>query len=87
MFFVGYIVFMLPGNLCLRFPHVSAPVLIGGSVLLFGAFCTALGGSQNYETVLALRIFVGASQAFIQGLGLYLSFWYKRDELATRSGM
>ncbi|KAJ9604883.1 hypothetical protein H2200_010998 [Cladophialophora chaetospira] len=87
MFFVGYIVFMLPGNICQRLPHVSAPILIGGSVILFGAFCAGLGDSQNYATVLTLRVFVGASQAFIQGLGLYASFWYKRDELATRSGI
>lgn len=86
MFFVGYIVFMLPANVCLRAPHVSAPAVIGASVVLFGTFCAALGGSHNYATVLVLRILVGSAQAFIQGLGLYFTFWYKRNELASRSG-
>ena len=70
----------------MRLPHVRAPLLLASSVVLFGAFCTALAGSQTYATVLTLRIFVGGAQAFIQGLGLHSSFWYKRDELATRSG-
>lgn len=86
MFFVGYIIFMLPANVCLRAPRVSAPVVIGASVVLFGTFCAGLGGSQNYATVLVLRILVGSAQAFIQGLGLYFTFWYKRNELASRSG-
>lgn len=85
MFFVGYIICMLPGNICLR--YVYPPILLGGCVFVFGAFCASLGGSKNYATLLALRVLVGSSQAFIQGLGLYSSFWYRRNELATRSGM
>ncbi|KAH0843473.1 hypothetical protein FOPE_08711 [Fonsecaea pedrosoi] len=87
MFFVGYIICMFPGNICLRLPWVTAPALIGGGVLTFGAFCAGIGGAQGYATVLALRIFVGCAQAFIQGLGLYLSFWYRRNELASRSAV
>lgn len=55
-------------------------------MVLFGTFCAALGLAQNYSTVLALRVLIGSSQAFIQGLSLYASLWYKRDELATRAG-
>ncbi|KIY00304.1 uncharacterized protein Z520_03989 [Fonsecaea multimorphosa CBS 102226] len=87
MFFVGYIICMFPGNVGLRLPWMTAPALIGGGVLTFGAFCAGIGGAQNYATVLVLRVLIGCAQAFIQGLGLYLSFWYKRNELASRSAV
>lgn len=45
-----------------------------------------MSASKNYETVLALRILIGCSQAFMQGISLYGSLWYKRDEMATRNG-
>lgn len=77
-------IFMLAGNICLR--YVPANRVLGGCVILFGVFCTALGGAGNYSTVLAMRVLVGAAQAFIQGLALYLTLWYKRHEIATRAG-
>lgn len=82
---IGYIVFMLPGNICLRYvlPHMQ----LGGCIITFGLLVTCMAAAQNYETMLALRVLVGASQAFIQGLGLYVSLWYKRDELATRGAL
>ena len=75
---------MLPGNILLR--YISPHIIIGGAVLLFGAFVCAMGGAQNYQTVLALRILVGFAQAFIQGLGLYNSLWFRRNEIATVGG-
>ena len=81
---VGYIIFMLPGNILLRFfvPHHQLSVTVG----TFGALLCGMSAARNYQTVLALRILIGSAQAFIQGLGLYVSLWYKRDEAATRGG-
>jgi hypothetical protein len=75
---------MLPGNICLRYvlPHIQ----LGGSVITFGVLVACMAAAQNYQTILALRILIGAAQAFIQGLGLYVTLWYKRDEVATRGG-
>jgi hypothetical protein len=75
---------MLPGNICLR--YILPNWQLGGSIIIFGLLVTSMSAAQNYDTILALRILVGATQAFIQGLGLYISLWYKRDEIATRSG-
>ena len=61
--------------------------MIGGSVLLFGAIVCGMSGAQNYQTLLALRILVGFAQAFIQGLSVYTSLWFKRNEIATVGGM
>lgn len=75
---------MLPGNICLRLftPHRQ----LGGSAIIFGALLIGMSAAQNYATVLALRTLVGAAEAFMQGLTVYYSRWYKRDEVATRAG-
>lgn len=72
---------MLPANILLR--TLSPPVAIGGAVLVFGALVCGIGAAHNYATVLSLRILVGMSQAFIQGLLVYVSLWFKRNEVAT----
>jgi len=79
---------MFPANIGLRmFPERLPPhYILGGSALLFGGFLAAMSGAQGYATALSMRILIGSSQAFIQGLGLYSSMWYKRDEVATRGG-
>lgn len=43
--------------------------------------------ANNYSTVVGLRILIGAGEAFIQAAPLYLSLWYKRDELAMRGAI
>ena len=77
-------VFMLPGNILIRkiLPHYQ----LGGTALLFGAFVLAMSAAQNYATIAGLRVLVGASQALIQGISIYTSLWYKRDEVGTRGG-
>ena len=76
---------MLPGNISLKVfpPHY----ILGGSALLFGTFLSAASGARGYGTIISMRVLIGAVQAFIQGLGLYVTIWYRRDEVATRGGM
>ncbi|KAH8808685.1 major facilitator superfamily domain-containing protein [Xylogone sp. PMI_703] len=85
IFFVGYILFLLPANILLR--HFAPHHLIGVAVIIFGALHTGMSASPNYQTVLGIRIFIGTAQAFIQGLGIYIGLWYKRDEYATRAAL
>ena len=75
---------MLPGNILLR--YIGPQRQLGGAVVIFGMLVACMAAAQGYHTVLALRILVGCAQALIQGLGLYISLWYKRNELATRAG-
>jgi hypothetical protein len=75
---------MLPGNILLR--YFSPNKMVGGAVVAFGAVVCGMSGVQNYQTLLALRILVGFAQAFIQGLGVYNSLWFKRNEIATVGG-
>ena len=43
--------------------------------------------AQNWQTIAGLRVLVGAFEAFINGAPLYLTFWYKPHELATRGAV
>lgn len=40
--------------------------------------------SKNTQTVLGLRFLVGCSESLIQSAVIFLSIWYRRDELCTR---
>ena len=76
---------MLPANILLR--KISPHMLIGGTVVVFGAFVCAVGGAQNYSTVLALRILTGCAQSFVNGFTIYATVWFQRDELASIAGL
>jgi MFS family permease len=82
---VGYIVFLLPANLMSR--YLGPNRTVGAAVVSFGVVLCCMGVAKNYETVLALRILLGAAQAYVQFLTVYISLWYKRDEVAWRTGM
>lgn len=72
---------MFPANIILKaFPP---RFIIGGACVIFGSLVAGLGGAQNYATLIAIRILVGCSQSMIQGLTIYGSLWFRRNEMAT----
>ncbi|KAH8890617.1 retrograde regulation protein 2 [Thozetella sp. PMI_491] len=85
LFFVGYVIFMLPANIILRsFPPY---LIVGGAIVAFGTFLCCMAAATNYGTVLGLRMLIGVGQSFVQGIGMYSSLWYTRTELATRGAI
>ena len=76
---------MLPANLGMRV--IGPPRQLGLAVIFFGVCGTCLAASKHYATVIGLRVLIGMGEAFVQVGLLYFSFWYKRDEVATRAGM
>ncbi|KAF3934705.1 hypothetical protein ABW20_dc0105747 [Dactylellina cionopaga] len=85
LFYVGYVIFMIPGNIILR--NVEPYLIFGFAIVSFGSFLCGMGAAKNYATILVLRIFIGGAQAFVQGIGLSLSLWYKRKEIAFRASL
>lgn len=75
---------MLPANLFMRV--IGPPRQLGAAVVFFGVCATCLSVTKNYGTVIGLRILNGIGESFVQVGLLYFSFWYKRDEVASRSG-
>jgi MFS family permease len=83
VFFVPYILFEIPSNICLkRFkPHIW----LSGSILAFGIVMLCQGFVHNYSGILATRFFLGLAEAGIFPGSFYLiSFWYKREEAQKR---
>jgi MFS family permease len=81
---VGYMVFILPANIGMRI--IGPPRQLGLAVIFFGVCGACLSAVHNYGSVLGLRLLIGLGEAFVQVGLLYFSFWYKRDEVATRAG-
>lgn len=51
----------------------------------WGIVCTLIGVTQNFGGLIAVRIFLGITEAgLFPGFGYYISLWYKRNELAWR---
>ncbi|KAJ9641318.1 hypothetical protein H2204_002996 [Knufia peltigerae] len=82
LFSVGYIVFQLPGDIFLRV--VTPPVQLGIALCVWGTFTASCAAANSYSALAGLRFGVGMGEAFLQAGVIYLSLWYKRNELATR---
>ncbi len=75
---------MLPGNILLRW--IPPYLLVGLSILTFGALLCGMSAMETYGAMIALRILIGCAQSLVQGIGIYSSLWYTRTEVATRGG-
>ena len=76
--------FELPAALSLR---IFCPGwAYGTAVISFGVFACCLSTLKSYGPLLVLRLFIGLAEAFIQTGWVFLSLWYKHDEMATRTG-
>ena len=75
---------MLPGTVLQRYFGTNRQV--GTATLLFGVCAICLAASKSYAATLSLRILIGAFQALNQGISVYISLWYRRNEIAGRSG-
>ncbi|KAK6221102.1 hypothetical protein LQW54_001675 [Pestalotiopsis sp. IQ-011] len=82
---VGYLLFQLPAMLLMR--KVGPPVEFACAMIVWGVVTVCTIKATNYIHLMIIRTLVGASEAFIQGSILYLSFWYPYNELATRGAI
>ena len=67
---------------------VPAHIYISLCVLSWGLIASFQSVVTSFTTMVILRAFLGLSEAaFSPGVPFYLSFFYKRDELAFRTGL
>jgi MFS family permease len=78
-------VFELPAALSLRLFHPN--LAYGTAVILFGLFACCMSVARSYATVMVLRLFIGLAEAYVQTGYVFLSLWYRREELTTRAGI
>lgn len=55
--------------------------------MAWGLVTVGASFSKNYATLAVCRLLIAFSESLIQGALLYLSFWYRYEELATRAAV
>ncbi|TWU78541.1 hypothetical protein ED733_002332 [Metarhizium rileyi] len=71
----------------LLFKLVPAHVVVSTTVLVWGVAASLQAIAPSYPVLVALRILLGVGEAGFAGIPFYLSFFFKRDELAFRTAM
>ncbi|GME33902.1 MFS transporter [Neofusicoccum parvum] len=56
-------------------------------MVAWGVITACTVQADGYTALMVIRALVGAAEAFIQGTILYLSFWYRYNELALRGAI
>ena len=83
--FVTYLLFEVPSNLVLK--RFTPSRWIAFITVSWGIVATLTGLVQNYGSLLACRLILGAVEAgLFPGLNVYLTFFYSKHELALRVG-
>ncbi|KAJ5670806.1 uncharacterized protein N7477_006169 [Penicillium maclennaniae] len=83
IFFISYSVFEPLTNVLLKRlrPSIFIPLII----ISWGICMTLMGIVKNYSGLMAVRWFLGLSEAgLFPGVGYFLSCWYKRSEFGVR---
>lgn len=83
-FYVAYIAFEWMSLLWTRVP---AHVYISAIVLSWGVVASLQAVSTSYPFLIALRFLLGVGEAGFTGIPVYLSFFFKREELALRTAV
>lgn len=83
VFFIPYVIAEFPSNILLKYfspsRWISRIMVTWGIITVCTAAVTTFGG------LITVRIFLGLAEAgFFPGIMMYLCFWYKPEERATR---
>lgn len=83
VFLVAYAAFEVPSNILLKKLRPSR--WLAFLMFCWGGMTIAMGGTNNYGSVTAVRFLLGMFEAgLFPGLVYYLTFWYKHDERSVR---
>ncbi|THH18893.1 hypothetical protein EW146_g2180 [Bondarzewia mesenterica] len=83
LFYIGYCLLEMPANVLQRI--IGANRFFFMSLTFWGLASLSFVYAKGYPALLVLRILLGIGEAgYYAGMIYYLSFWYRRRELATR---
>jgi MFS family permease len=83
LFFVPYVLMEFPSNIMLK--YFSPSKWISRIMVSWGIITVCTAAVTTYGGLLAVRICLGLAEAgFFPGIMMYLCFWYKPEERATR---
>jgi len=80
----GYVIGQIPSNLLIT--RIRPSIWIPLMELTWSALTMVLASANNFNTLIAIRFFVGlAESTFYPAIQYVIGSWYKGDELAKRS--
>ncbi|PFH50844.1 hypothetical protein AMATHDRAFT_75321 [Amanita thiersii Skay4041] len=83
IFYVGYCLLEMPANVLQR--HIGANRFFFLSLTFWGLASLSFVYAKGYPALLVLRVLMGIGEAgYYAGMIYYMSFWYRRNELAKR---
>ncbi|KAH9910536.1 MFS general substrate transporter [Fomitopsis serialis] len=83
VFYIGYCLLEMPANVLQR--RIGANRFFFMSLTWWGLSSLSFVYAKSYTGLLILRVLLGIGEAgYYAGMVYYLSFWYKRHELAMR---
>ncbi|KAK8858402.1 hypothetical protein IAR55_002629 [Kwoniella newhampshirensis] len=83
IFFIPYVIFEFPSNIALK--YFTPSKWIARIMVSWGIVTICSAAVSTYGGLIACRIFLGICEAgFFPGVMMYLCFWYKPSERATR---
>ncbi|KAH8921575.1 MFS general substrate transporter [Atractiella rhizophila] len=83
LFYITYCLFELPSNLLMK--KIGPAKWFPLQCVIWGVVTTCFCAANKYSDLLALRIFLGVTEAgLFPGINYYLSLWYPRNILAKR---
>lgn len=83
-FYVAYIAFEW---LALLWGVVPAHVLVASIVASWGVVASLQAVAGSYRFLIVLRFLLGIGEAGFTGMPIYLSFFFRREELALRTAV
>ncbi|RDA95133.1 hypothetical protein CP533_1866 [Ophiocordyceps camponoti-saundersi (nom. inval.)] len=82
-----YLTYMTCEWLALLWRSLPAHILVSSFVLIWGLAASFQAVATSYPVLLGLRVVLAVGEAGFAALPLYLSFFFRRDELAVRTGI
>lgn len=83
-FYIAYIAFEW---LSLLWTVIPAHIYVSGIVLSWGVVASLQAIASSYPALIVLRFLLGIGEAGFTGIPIYLSFFFRREELALRTAV
>lgn len=83
-FYIAYIAFEW---LSLMWTVIPAHIYVSGIVLSWGVVASLQAVASSYPALIGLRFLLGIGEAGFTGIPIYLSFFFRREELALRTAV
>lgn len=66
--------------------YIPARFAFGVPIMAFGMFIVLMAFENSYASLMVLRVMVGFGEVFVNNAFIFLTLWYRPEEVALRTG-